>query len=53
MSEEFSVKTLKCDAKFKGQLTCGFKNDVKDLVKFHVSCRQSENLHFDGFLSKA
>ena len=26
--------TLKGDAKFKEKLTCGFKYDIKDLVKF-------------------
>ena len=41
-------------AKFKGKLTCGLKNDVRNLVNFHASCRKSGNLHFDGLLlSKA
>ena len=42
--------TLKGDAKFKGKLTCGLKNDIRNLVNFHVSNQGSENLHFDGFL---
>ena len=42
--------TLKGDAKFKGKLTCGLKNDIRNLVNFHVSCRKSENLHFDQIL---
>ena len=42
--------TLKGDAKFKGKVTRGLKNDIKNLVNFHVSSRKSENLHFDGFL---
>ena len=42
------------DAKFKVKLTCGLKNDRRDLVNFHVSSRKSENLNFDGrVLSKA
>ena len=46
--------TLKSDAQFKGKLTRGLKNDVKNLVNFHASSRKSENLHFDGIvLSKA
>ena len=46
--------TLKGDPKFKGKLTCGLKNDLRNLVNFHASIRKSENLHFDGFLlSKA
>ena len=46
--------TLKSDAQFKGKLTRGLKNDIKNLVNFHASSRKSENLHFDGIvLSKA
>ena len=46
--------TLKGDAKFKRKLTCGLKNDFRNLVNFHVSSRKSVNLHFDGLpLSKA
>ena len=42
--------TLKGDAKFKRKLTCGLKNDIKNLVNFHASNRKSENLHFDQML---
>ena len=46
--------TLKGDAKFKGNLTHGLKNNRRNLVNFHASSRKSENLHFEGlFLSKA
>ena len=46
--------TLKSDAQFKGKLTRGLKNDIKNLVNFHASSRKSENLYFDGIvLSKA
>ena len=46
--------TLKDDAKFKGKLTCGLKNDLTNSVNFHSSSRKSGNFHFDGlFLSKA
>ena len=41
---------LKGDAKFKGKLTRGLKNDIRNLVNFHVSCRKSENLHLDGLV---
>ena len=45
---------LKGVAKFKGRLTCGLKNDIRNLVNFHASSRKSENLHFDWILlSKA
>ena len=45
---------LKGDAKFKGKLTRGLKNDIRNLVNLHVSSRKSENFHFDGpFLSNA
>ena len=46
--------TLKSVAKFKGKLTCGSKNDIRNLVNFDVSSRKSKNLHFDRILlSKA
>ena len=46
--------TLKGDAKFKGKMTRGFKNDIRNLVNFHASSWKSENLHFVGLLlSKA
>ena len=46
--------TLKGDAKVKGKLICGLKNDIRNLVNFHASSRKSENLHFDQILlSKA
>ena len=46
--------TLKGDANFKGKLTCGLKNDIRNLVNFHASRQKSGNLHFDGLLfSKA
>ena len=46
--------TLKDDAKFKGKLICGLKNDIRNLVNFHASSQKSGNLNFDGLLlSKA
>ena len=46
--------TLKSDEKFKGQPSRGLKNDIKNLVNFHVTSRKSENLQFNGLLlSKA
>ena len=42
--------TLKGDAKFKGKLTPGLKNDKKNLVEFYANSRKSENLHFDELL---
>ena len=46
--------TLKGDAKFKRKLTCGMKNNIRNLINFHVSTRKFENLHFDKILlSKA
>ena len=29
--------TLKGGAKFKGKLTCGLQNDLRNLVDFHAS----------------
>ena len=42
--------TLKGDAKFKRKLTCGLKKNIRNLVNFHASSRNSENLHFDWML---
>ena len=39
--------TLRGDAKFKGKLTRGLKNDIINLVNFHASSHKSENFHFD------
>ena len=43
---ELCVIMLKSDAKFEGKMNCGFKNDMKNLVKFHPSTQNSENLLF-------
>ena len=46
--------TLKGNSKFKGKLTRGLENDIRNLVNFHGRSRKSEKLHFEGFLlSKA
>ena len=46
--------TLKRVAKFKWKLTCGLKNDSRNLLNFLVSSWKSENLQFDWIrLSKA
>ena len=42
--------TLKGDSVFKEKLTSGLKNDIRNLVHFHVSSRKPENLHFDGLV---
>ena len=38
------------NAKFKGKLTCGLKNDLRNLVNFHASRQNSQNFHFDWIL---
>ena len=46
--------TPKGGAKLIEKLTCGLKNDLRNLVNFHVSSQKAGNLHFDGLLlSKA
>ena len=41
-------------AKFKRKLTSDLKNDIGNLVNFHVSSQKSEGLHFNRILlSKA
>ena len=41
---------LKHDTKFKGRLTLGLKNDIRNLVNFYGSSWKSENLHLDGLI---
>ena len=46
--------TLNGDAKYKGKLTFGLKNDLRSLLIFHANRQKPTNLHFDGILlSKA
>ena len=53
-ARKFMCHDNEVDAKFKGKLTRGLKNDIRNLVNFHASSWKSENLQFDGFLlSKA
>ena len=42
--------TLKGDGKFKGKLTFGLKNNIRNLVNFHATSRKPENFHFDQIL---
>ena len=41
---------LKGVAKFKGKLTCGLKNDIRNLVNLYANSQKSENLHLDQIL---
>ena len=34
-TEELCLMTLKIDAKFKGKLTCAFKNEMRNLANKH------------------
>ena len=42
--------TLKGDAKFKGKLTRGLENNIRNLVNFYASSQKSENVHLDWLL---
>ena len=35
--------TLKSDAEFKEKLTCSFKYDMRNLVKFHPTTQKSQD----------
>ena len=48
-TEELSQVTLKSDSKFKENLTCGFKYDMKNLVNFHPSTKKSKNFTSMGY----
>ena len=45
--------TLKDDAQFKVKPTRGLRNEIRNLVNFHVSNQKSENLHDGLVLYKA
>ena len=48
-----SLMTLKSDAKFKKNLTCGFKYDMENLVTFHPTIQKAEQLFWmDCFFPK-
>ena len=49
-TEGLCLMKMKSDAKFKGKLSFGSKNDMRNLVNFNVSSGKSGNLHFDVLL---
>ena len=52
-AEELCIITLKNDAKFKEELTCALKNNMRSLVNFYPITEKSQNLHFNElFLQK-
>ena len=40
---------LKSDAKFKEELTCGFKYEMRNLVNFHPTTQKSKNFTLIGY----
>ena len=42
--------TLTSDVKFKGKLTCGLKNDMRNFMNFHAGSQKSDIFYFDGHL---
>ena len=49
-TEELSLMTLKFDAKFGEKLTCGLKNDMRNMANFQQRTGKSQNWDFDGTL---
>ena len=45
-TEEFYFMALEYDAKFEEKMTCGLENDMRNLVNFHQSTRNSQNWDF-------
>ena len=41
---------LNRDTKFREELTCHFKIDIKYLTNFHQSTQKCQNWNFDGIL---
>ena len=48
--EELSFMKLKSGAKSEEKLTCGLKNDMKNLENFYQSTWKYQNWDFDGIL---
>ena len=42
--------TLKSDAKYEEKLTCGLKDDMRNLANFHQKTFKCQNWDFDGIL---
>ena len=42
--------TLKSDTKFEEQLTCGLKNEMRNLADFHQSILKYQNWDFGAIL---
>ena len=49
-TEELSFLTPKSYANFEEKLTCGLKNDMRNLANFHQSTWKCQNWDFDGIL---
>ena len=49
-TEELSFMTLKSDAKFEENQTCGLEHDMSSLVNFHQSTWKSQKWDFDGIV---
>ena len=49
-TEELSFMTLKRDAKCEENLTCGLKNNIRNLANFYQSTWKCQNRDFDGIL---
>ena len=41
---------LKIEEKFEGKLAYPSKNDMRNLVNYHLSTQKSQNWDFDGIL---
>ena len=42
--------TLKSDVKYEEKLTCGLKDDMRNLANFHQKTFKCQNWDFDGIL---
>ena len=50
ITEELSFMTLKSDSKFDKKMSCGLKNDMKNLADFHPTTWKCQYWNFDGIL---
>ena len=49
-TEELSFMALKSDTKFDEKLSCGLKNDMRNLAYFHQITLKYQNWNFHGVL---
>ena len=50
-TDELSLMTLKCHAKFEKKLTCSLENDMRNFANFQYNTWKCQDWDFDGWFS--